>query len=212
MSCRDFLEKQKQKVLELISVKQEFQRGDYLEFTELCRIFLTFGQHLITFKLPGALHKAKWMGKLLYSIKICLLEKHIETLPPGTVVSSAQQASKIRSFANFATLIYSQWWLTCPSAVDAPWNDLELYKNLSHYSLYDKHVSNSALKALRRHLWYLTEEMIPLALFSDVAPAEEKRTIAKRLLEKFGTHSGGTDASTKRYGSGFGKAEIPRTS
>ena len=76
VSCRDFLEKQKLKVLELISVKQEFQRGDYREFMELCRIFLTFGQHLITFKRPGALHKARWMGKLLYSIKICLLEKH----------------------------------------------------------------------------------------------------------------------------------------
>ena len=149
------------------------------------------------------------MGKLLCSIKICLLEKHIETLPPGTVVSSAQQASKIRSFTNFATFIYSQWWLTCPSAADALWNDLELYKNLSHYSLYDKHVSNSALKALRRHLWYLTEEMVPLAPFCDVTPSEEKRTIFKGLLKKFGTHSGGTDAPTKCYGSDLVKPKFP---
>ena len=83
------------------------------------------------------------------------------------------------------------------------------YTRICHYSLYDKHVSNSALKALRRHLWYLTEEMVPLALFSDVTPAEEKRTIAKGLLEKFGTHSGGTDAPTKHYGSGFGKPKFP---
>ena len=51
--------------------------------------------------------------------------------------------------------------------------------------------------------------MVSLALFSDVTTAEEKRTIAKRLLEKFGTHSGGTDAPTKRYGSGFGKPKFP---
>ena len=102
--------------------KVDLVRDDYREFTELCMFFLGF-QTSITFKQPGALHKARWMAKLIYSIKISLMQDHIQQLPQGTITTK-HQLPKIREFVTFATTVYSPWWLTCSIAVDAPWNDL----------------------------------------------------------------------------------------
>jgi len=88
------------------------RRDDYLEFIELCMVFLDGVEEgkVIIFKRPGALHKARWMAKLLYSIKISLREQHIAIaiLLPGTV-STKRQVAKIRDFVNFATVVYSSW-------------------------------------------------------------------------------------------------------
>ena len=102
-----------------------------------------------------------------------LLETPILQLPPGTI-STQQQLSNLKDFVLFATLIYSSWWFSCESTVNAPWNDLQLYQNLLKYAAVNPVVSSSAIRAFNRHLWYLSAEMVPLALFSDVVPDEEK--------------------------------------
>ena len=72
----------------------------------------------MTHQRPGALHKARWMAKLLYSLKIALFEKDISELPSGTV-KTRQQVPMIRVFVTFVTHVYSIWWLTCKNTVDA---------------------------------------------------------------------------------------------
>ncbi|KAK6196345.1 hypothetical protein SNE40_001586 [Patella caerulea] len=50
----------------------DLRRDEYKELIELCTLFLN--GHLekeVTFKKLGAIHKARWMAKLLYAIKIC---------------------------------------------------------------------------------------------------------------------------------------------
>ena len=69
--------------------KVDLVRDDYREFTEFCMFFLGF-QTSITFKQPGALHKARWMAKLIYSIKISLMQDHIQQLPQGTITTKHQ--------------------------------------------------------------------------------------------------------------------------
>jgi len=56
--------------------------------------------------LAGALHKARWMAKLLYFIKICVFEQQIADLPRSTITTQ-QQVAKVREFVNFVTLVYS---------------------------------------------------------------------------------------------------------
>ncbi len=126
-------------------------------------------QTAVTFPRPGALHKAQWMAKLLYTLKLALMEQHIALLPQGTI-TTRQQVPKIRTFAIFITHIYAKWWLTCEKAVDAAWNDLKLYHHLQAYKAVDEGIAASAIKALERHRWYLTGEMLPLALFSSKVP------------------------------------------
>ena len=66
--------------------------------------------------------------------------------------------------------------------VDAPWHDLKLIHNLLRYEAVNLSVAKSALQAFKQHTWYLTEEMVPLALFSILVPAAERRAIADKLL------------------------------
>ena len=181
------------------------ERDDYLEFIELCKVFLG-DQKKLTFKQPGAIHKARWMAKLLYSIKITLLENNIAQLPQGTVTTK-HQLPKIRDFVTFATIIYSSWWITCSHTADAPWNDLDLYKRLLAYDSVNSSVSQSAIKALKRHLWYLTEEMIPLALFSEIVPNTEKQSIAVKLLAVKPAEE--VISPSNRIGTSFGKPTFP---
>ena len=42
-------------------------------------------------------------------------------------------------------------------------------------------VAEGALKAFNHHLWYLTSEMVPLALFSETVPEGERREEKKRI-------------------------------
>ena len=159
----------------------EFVRDDYHEFTELSLLYLGAGDKEVTFLRPGALHKARWMAKLIYMLKIALFETQIKELPPGTI-TTRQQMPKVRAFATFITHVYGIWWLTCNKTVDAPWNDLQLYKRLLQYEVVDKQIAISAHGAMVRHLWYLTAEMAPLALFSHHVPLIERQAIADALL------------------------------
>jgi hypothetical protein len=52
-------------------------------------------QTAVTFQQPGALHNARWMAKLLYTLKLALMEKHIELLPQGTITT---RGSRCRRF------------------------------------------------------------------------------------------------------------------
>jgi hypothetical protein len=187
-----------------------YKRGDYREFVELCLAYIGATQTPIKFQRPGALHKARWMAKLLYILKLALLEDHISLLPQGTV-TTMQQTPKIRAFADFIVHIYATWWLSCDKAVDAAWNDLKLYKTLCEYKAVHSGIASSAIKALERHLWYLTGEMLPLALFSDKVPTPQKQALAAAILESKPSDLP-MSAPEKRQGTGFGKPVFPNVS
>ena len=58
-------------------------RDDYKELLELCLIYL--GEQTpsgIRFKAPGAFHHARWMAKLIYSIKIWLIRDQFKMVQP----------------------------------------------------------------------------------------------------------------------------------
>ena len=95
-------------------------RDDYLEFINLCNIYLNTRDYpAVKFRRPGAMYRARWMAKLLYGLKICLLQTHIEELDPGTV-TTRQQTPKPRHFIDFVALIYAPWWMMCSVPVNAP--------------------------------------------------------------------------------------------
>jgi hypothetical protein len=84
--ARSFIDVWRRNMLDLSKsvLDQGKSRDDYLEFVKLCIVFLdSNSDEKVTFKRPGALHKARWMAmaKVIYSIKICLLEQQIPLLP-----------------------------------------------------------------------------------------------------------------------------------
>ena len=188
-------------------LKKEKSRDDYLELLQLATLYLSSDEDEIreTFKFrrPGALHKARWMSKLLYCLKIHLLTDQIHTLLPKGAVFSAKQDEKISKFVEFSVYCYIPWWVRCRNAASAPLNDLKLIKAFSLYKTVEEGVAEAATKAFSNHLWYLTEEMTPLAFFSTHVSIEEKKRMVLALLEKE------KKICSKRYGAGFQKPRFP---
>ena len=54
---------------------------------------------------------------------------------------------------------------------------------LQQYERLDGAVARACVKTLLRHLWYLCEETVPLAVFCN-APAHQKETLAKAIMNK----------------------------
>lgn len=169
-------------------------------------MYVGAGEAGYTFQRPGAVHKARWMAKLLYVLKLALMKQHIACLPRGTI-TKAHQVVKIQAFAIFIVHIYTTWWLTCDKPLDAAWNDLVLFQNLIRYKAVHEEIANSAIKALKRHRWYLTAEMIPLALFNEKVPTDERRALADAILENKPEVL--PVNPIHRFGNGFGKPDFP---
>ena len=143
-------------VINSLKNKTIFAREDYKEFYVLCKILLEQKSDNIHLNQPGALHKARWMAKQLYSIK---KKNHVFAQPRGSVFNSEEQYLKLREFVVFLVHICSSWWACCASSVDAPVLDINLYKAILSYKSVNESVSESAKKALEHHLCYLTHDM-----------------------------------------------------
>ena len=59
--------------------------------------------------------------------------------------------------------------------------DLCLYKTLLRYRSVNSVIAKSALRVFNHHLWYLTEEMVVLAIFDTNVLIKESQDMADRL-------------------------------
>lgn len=147
-------------------------RADYNELLELTVIYL--GETPpggIKFHRPGALHRARWMARVIYAIKICLFHKQMQI--------TAKEIRAMQRFALYAVQCYTCQWFVAPIAASAPSNDLSLLKKIQSYN--DKEISAVATKAFNRHLWYLSEELIGLSFFDEETSLDVKREMVKAL-------------------------------
>jgi hypothetical protein len=164
---------------------EEQPRDDYREFLELGVVFLG-GVPLrgISFMAPGAMHHARWMSKVLYSLKVWMFR--------GQFHITAREEKGLRDFVVFAGRVYLKAWITAPSAIAAPLNDLQLMNSLLQYASIHRDISAATSKKLSHHLWYLSEELIGLALFDSRVFSNTKRQMLDRLSVK------GPDRPVKR--------------
>ena len=135
-------------------------RDDYRELMELAIIFLGgVPPRGIRFSAPGAMHQARWMSKSIYTFKVWLFRSQFKL--------TTSEHRGLRELCIFFSRIYVQAWATAPSAVNAPRNDLLLLQQLQQYKSIHSGISNATLKKMIGHLWFLSEELVALALFDD---------------------------------------------
>ena len=95
--------------------------------------------------------------------------------------------------ATFLALFYTEIWLTCTRAGDFPLNDLNFFKKLTKTEENIKEnptvwppnflsFVEGARKKIENHLWYLSERLVPLALYSDNLDLTQKH---KTTMMKF---------------------------
>ena len=166
-------------------------RHDYLELASISLLFLggnfSASQKPFTFKMPGAIHRARWMSKAIYTLKIALFRKQL-----GEIYG--EKLKDIFRLAIFISVFYTKSWLTCTNAADAAFNDLELLKTLinteeaitknpkSWPSEFLPLIKEARMK-LVKHLWYLSERLVPFAFFSDHVTDIDKKNMRDALLE-----------------------------
>lgn len=150
-------------------------RGDYKEVLDLCAVFLDENcEEKYKIIAPGALHRARWMAPIIYTIKIFLYRKQLNL--------NSDEILKLGRFIIFILKIHIQNWFTCQSAALAPKNDLDLVKSLLKYQKSDLVVATAALNSFKGHLWYLSGSLIGLSLFDDRVPDIMKQKIVNKMM------------------------------
>ncbi|XP_044586532.1 uncharacterized protein LOC123266358 [Cotesia glomerata] len=149
-------------------LQKKHDRDDYKELLELVLIFLGgTPKNGIKFRAPGPNHHARWMAKALYALKIFIFKKQFKV--------NATEVNGLRYVFLFLVNFYTVSWFNAPSAIKSSYQDLNLIKNLYEFRSVHKKMSEAATVTFSRHLWYLSEELVGLALFDDRVSLHAKR-------------------------------------
>jgi hypothetical protein len=140
-------------------------RDDYSELLELVIIFLSgTPSRGIHFRAPGALHRARWMARIIYSFKIWMFRSQFKL--------TRVEETGIFQFLLFISDVYIQAWFEAPSSATVPANDLTFLEKLSMVSNTDIRIVTTG--AFKRHLWYLSEVTVGLAFVDCNISVNEK--------------------------------------
>lgn len=173
-----FLEEQRVKMVNYIqNVLKDgsHPREDYKELLQLSLLYLGgWSGNYCSFRIPGALHQARWMAKAIYALKIVLFTKQLN-IPQ-------RDLKGMKRVAHFVSLIYVRFWHEAIVSRWAPKNDLDMLQLLSTYP--DAEVKKSALTVAKRHLWYLSETNVGLAFLDERITQTEKENMTKNLETK----------------------------
>ena len=154
-------------------------RDDYRELLELAIIFLgSVPPRGIHFVAPGAMHHARWMAKAIYSFKVWMFRSQFKL--------TARQHQGLEELCIFFSRIYVKAWATASIPVKAPNNDLNLLKQLQLYRSINTNISNATVKKMAGQLWFLSEELVGLALFDDDLDNGTKDAMVNAMKAKEG--------------------------
>lgn len=152
-------------------------RDDYAELNDLVLKFLGVETQK-TFKVVGARNNARWMARIIYAMKTYLFRDYLNLDTDFVVL--------LERFCIFVAIFYTKHWNRCTNAVDAPYNDLQLLKELDEYEGADEEIVTVALAAHKRHLWYLSDELVVLSLFSNKVSINDKADMVAKLTQNVG--------------------------
>ena len=155
-----------------VQLQKVHPRDDYRELLELVILFLGgVPEHGVHIRKPGAMHRARWMVRLIYCLKIYLFRE-------AGFYMKADERRGVAEMCIFGIQIYIKFWFLSPLPAMAPSNDLQLLKML--VSL-DSKAAKGVLKKLSGQLWYLSEELVTLSFFNRNLDTAEKRLMVKAL-------------------------------
>lgn len=106
-------------------------RGDYKELLELSLIILGESPPRgIKILRPGALHRARWMCRLIYCLKIYLFRHKFKM--------TNAELKGIGRVVVFGLVVYLKAWFTAPNTISAPHNDIKYIKRICAFATIDE--------------------------------------------------------------------------
>ncbi|KAL7293071.1 hypothetical protein TKK_0013515 [Trichogramma kaykai] len=163
-----------QEINRLLSLGKQM-RSDYDELLQLASTFLGTKSPK-QFKMPGGNHRARWMSKAIYTLKMCLFRKQLS-------LTDEQQAN-LQKMSVFIVFLYIPYWYNTRLPCEAATSDLKLLKNLEDYKKVDFTLSTKVIDKFSNHLWYLSKELVCISLFSDKVDNSEKKKMIKNLKKR----------------------------
>lgn len=151
----------------LAQLQKRQRRNDYKELLELVVLFLGGDLGEYNFKQLIPIHHARWMSKAIYSLKIFMFRDQFKL--------AKSELDGIRDICVFIVRLYVKVWFGCSEAVKAPNQDFNFLKALHSYADLDSKLSKTMVTKFIRHMWYLAEEPIALALFDSDVSCDIKR-------------------------------------
>ena len=114
------------------------------------------------------------MSSAIYAHKMLLLQTQLDV--------DAKILKGLKLFGYFVAVIYAKHWFKAPVGAETAANNLQWYMLLLAHEQIPvfKNISDAALSALNRHLWYLSEELIPFALCSHQLQEHTKQNPASK--------------------------------
>jgi hypothetical protein len=172
---KEWLDQNREETVEFLLrqlARKKQPRDDYRELIQLC--LLNLGETdpspgRVRFNIPGAYHRARWMAKGIYCLKILAFRTQFKL--------TSHELQALKRICIFTVTLYVKAWFQAPVSCDAPLNDLCFLQKMESFINVDKRVAETALSKMRGHLWYLSEDLAGLALFSCNVQLEEKKAI-----------------------------------
>ena len=81
-------------------------------------------------------------------------------------------------------LLYGQYFLETALTTSAPRLDMEFWRNAKRYECIDEDISDAVVRSVHRQMFYLTEELVMLALCYKHTSKEEKKELIYALLKQ----------------------------
>ena len=103
-----------------------------------------------------------------------------DVLPDSVLPKSKRKG--IDRIAKFIAIFHTPYFLQAFLPASAPRVDLQYWKDMSIYEKYDHVISNEVKCSIKRHLWYLTEELSILSIFDRGLRLDYRSNIARTLL------------------------------
>ena len=155
-----------------IEERDIFPRDDYREM--LGWVIWHLGgttKNFFPLKMPGPDHSARWMSKCIYYAKIMACYKVFEM--------TEEEKRQVEMMTEFVVLFYARSWFESTLAASAARSDLTFLSQILRY--YRLSQIWPLLQAFYRQLWYLTGELVVMALVDEGLNIEERETMAKTL-------------------------------
>ena len=124
-------------------------------------------------KRLNATHHARWMGNLIYILKMLLVREHFQL--------SAQQQTDVVTMAFYIVYVHFYFWFSCTRMSEVPALFLELRGDLLEWRSRDADGAKAALRKADLHMEYLTGRSVILALASKKLSFETKDAMASAL-------------------------------
>ena len=113
----------------------------------------------------------------------CHLFARLEMIKNISNIMNENEKKMVKTASLFISLTYCSWFFKRSLSIKTPVNDLVAFKDVFDLSKKYPEFSQSILKSMQNHTWYLSQQLVVMALVDDDVEKDDKKNILQKLLQ-----------------------------